>query len=192
MATAQRVFYETVAVLAFLVLLVAAWLLSGHRAERRLQAAREDQRQELESRAEEHQASLRRLAEERRSTAAAHRRSEAEAVFRGYAAGLQPAALERWRRFLGASRDELTRTDPKVAFIHLFTPSGSVLTSTDPELTARGKIDETADWALAAEGLITRPGEGSILELAGPILANGSPIAYLWLGYDVGEAGGSP
>lgn len=189
MATAQRVFYETVAVLAFLVLLVAAWMISGHRAERRLAAAREDQRQELEDRAEEHRAELDRLDDERRSTAATYRQKEAEAVFRGYAAGLQPAALERWSRFLGASRDELMGIDSRVSFVHLATPGGRILTSSDPDITASGKLDENAGWVLEAEGIVTRPGDGGILQIAGPVLANGRPVAYLWMGYEVGPEG---
>ena len=185
MATAQRVFYETVTVLVFVVLLVAAWFLSGYRAERQLAVAREEQQRQLASRDEEHRAELERRDEAGRAAAAAHRRSEAEAVFRGYAAGLQPAAADRWRRFLGATRDVLTRTDPKVVFLHLITPGGSVLTSTDPDLTARGRLDEAADWVLATEGLQTRAGGGGVLELAGPILEGDRPVAYLWLGYDV-------
>ena len=189
MATAQRVFYETVTVIVFLVLLVAAWILSGFRAERRLAAARQEQSQILERRAEEHRGVLRRFEDEQRSAADAHRRGQAEAVFRGYAAGLQPAAVEGWRRFLGASRDELTRNDPKVAFVHLVTPSGQVLTSTDADVTARGRLDETGDWVLASEVLTTRNGEGDLIELAGPVLQGDRPVAYLWMGYDVGAAG---
>lgn len=185
MATAERVFWETVGVLAFAVLLVAAWLLSGVRAERKLEAAREEQRQELASRTAEHQAALARLEEARREEAAAHRRAEAEAVFRAFAAGLQPAALERWRRYLGAARAELERSDPAIAFVHLTTPDGYVLTSTDPRLNARGRLGEGAEWVLAADAIVSRETDG-VLELAGPIRDGTKPVAYLWIGYEVG------
>ena len=188
MATAQRVFYETVTVIVFLLLLVAAWMLSGYRAERRLGAAREEQSRVLERRAEEHREALRRLEEARDAAAGEQRRAEAAAVFRGFAAGLQPATLEGWRRFLSASREQLMGSDPKVAFVHLLTPAGYVLTSSDPDLLARGRLDESGDWVLAAEGLTNRDGDGGVLELAGPVLSNKRPVAYLWLGYDIGAA----
>lgn len=133
MATAERVFWETVSVLAFVALLVAAWFFSGYRAERRLAAAREEQRAELDAMGESHRESLQRLEQAQLAAASAHRRAEAEALFRGYSAGLQPAAIARWRRFLGASRDELLAAEPRVTFLHLTTPGGFVLTSTDPD-----------------------------------------------------------
>lgn len=189
MATAQRVFYETVTVLVFFALLILVWVLSGQRAERRVEAAREEQSQVLAQRTEEHRGALTRLEDEKRRAAEAYQQGRAEAVFRGYAAGLQPAAIEGWRRYLGASRDQLVRADPEVVFIHLVTPGGYVLTSTDPELTARGRLEEEDGWVLATEEVTTRPAEGGTLELAGPVLEGERPVAYLWMGYDAGSGG---
>ncbi len=185
MATAQRVFWETVAVLAFIAFLGLAWFLSGYRAERKLSAAEEGHRRELAEQAENHRDELGRRDDERAAAAAAQAQSEAEAVFHGYAAGIRPAAAARWRRFLNSTRDQLV-TNPRVVFLHVMTPGGYILTSTDPDLVASGRFDETADWVTTAEALVSRDGEGDVLELAGPIDEGGQTVAFVWMGYDVG------
>ncbi len=188
MATAERVFWETVVALGFVALLAASWFLSGRRAAHRLEETARESRAAAEVVAHDHQQALHALGSTCEGWADSQARSEAEAAFRAFSAGIQPAAAARWTRFLGVTRDELLRY-PRVAFVHLMTPGGRVLMSSDDDLTAAGRVDERADWARATQGLETRREDGSsILEMAAPVLENGQAIAYLWLGYDVTAA----
>ena len=190
MATANRVFWETVTTIAFVALLVLVWIASGQRAGRRLTEANANHQRVLAEQAALHTQELEEIRSLRRREAEAQVRAEAEAAFRGYVSGIQPAVAARWRRFLNTTRDQLL-AQPRVTFVHLMTPEGLILMSTKQEFLTRGRVDESGDWARAATELVTRPGsEQRTLELAGPILDGGRPVAYLWMGYELGVAPG--
>ncbi|MDH3743624.1 MAG: hypothetical protein OES47_00815 [Acidobacteriota bacterium] len=188
MATAERVFWETVVVLGFMALLAASWFLSGQRAERRQERAARESHATAEVVAQEHTDALAALRETCEDWAALQTNSEAKAAFRAFSAGIQPAAAARWGRFLNATKTELLN-QPNVVFVHLMTPSGRVLMSSDEDYTKSGRVDDRADWARTTERLETRSqGEGAMLEMAAPVLDGDQPIAYLWLGYDIAAA----
>jgi hypothetical protein len=188
MATAERVFWETVVVLIFALLLVVFWFLSGSRTNRDLERAATASAAAAEVTAIEHEASLAALRATCEDWAGRQALSEAEAMFKAFAAGIQPAAAARWGRFLSSTRTALLE-QPRVTFVHLMTQGGRVLMSSDEEYTKVGRVDERADWARSLDKLETRPGSNAgILELAGPISDSGRPVGYLWLGYDIEAA----
>ena len=185
MATARRVFWESVVVISFFAILGSVLLWSQGRAERRAavldrqhQEARlleaEQQRQEIEA--------LRRSWDEHLGDRV---RREAEAVFTAFEAGAHTAIGARWGRYLSGAKDALINQSD-VVFVHIVTPQGRVITSSDDELTAAGRLDERGDWALATDTLESRLGDlAGTLELAGPVVENDRPVAFLWIGYDL-------
>ena len=84
---------------------------------------------------------------------------------------------------------------PNVAFVHLLTPDGDVLTSSNEIYTVSGtpaaRISSwtlRASWALEATSLQTRPGDlPGTTELAGPLQAPPGERVILWLSYQTGE-----
>lgn len=120
-----------------------------------------------------------------------YRVREAEAVFQAFEAGVRSAVASRWGNYVNRAKSNLLE-DSRVTFVHILTPTGLVVASSDEKLARTGRIDERGGWALAATELTVRDGvvEGSI-ELAGPVDGNGRPIAFLWLGYDLEATEGS-
>ena len=72
---------------------------------------------------------------------------------------------------------------PWVSFVHVLTPDGQVLSSSDRRLMATGQADERAKWALSAEELLVRQAAEGVTELAMPVRGVSEPVAVLWLGY---------
>jgi hypothetical protein len=185
MATAQRVFWETVIFLGFVGLLILVWI--GSRVVSSRQADRLTLQHEVAAsqREEEHRLELETLNQEWEARSEEHAKSEALAVFRAFEAGIRGAVPARWGRFLRGAASELLKF-PAVAFVHLSTPGGRVIVSSDEEYSAVGRFDERAEWALSVAGLESRRGgEAGILEVAAPIRDQGQVVAFLWLGYDL-------
>jgi hypothetical protein len=183
MATAQRVFWETVAVLAFLVILVAAYLWSGYRADaaRARLAAQHDRQTQLV--AEQQQSAIQELEAEHRRLFERETEARARAAYSGFAAGVHTAIVARWGNYLATAIDRFAES-PAVAFVHVASPGGRVIASSDVDIRAAGTLDESGAWALAAKSVVTRAGASDLLELAGPVLAEGRVVATLWIGYD--------
>jgi hypothetical protein len=111
----------------------------------------------------------------------------ADGLFRAFAAGVQPAVLAGREEALLQSKNALLQL-PEVTFVHILTPDGGVLMSSDEKLTATGEAGARAGWALAAQNLRRREGAAAgVLELAGPIRSGTDPAAVLWIGVDRGR-----
>jgi hypothetical protein len=109
--------------------------------------------------------------------------SQAEAVFRAFAAGLQPAVMAGREEAVLQAKNRLLEL-PQVAFVHLLAPDGSVMVSSDEKYTTTGHADDRAAWALATRDLTVRTGDlPGTTEVAAPILGSNGPVAILWLGY---------
>jgi len=109
---------------------------------------------------------------------------QAEAVFRAFAAGIQPAVLAGSQDALLVSKQQLLYL-PNLAFVHLLKPDGAVIFSSDEKMTLAGRAGERARWALSAPELMRRPGEREgTLELAAPIKGLTETEAILWMSYD--------
>jgi hypothetical protein len=185
MATAQRVFWETVIFLGFVGLLILVWI--GSRVVSSRQANRLNLQHEVAAsqREEEHRLELDKLKQEWEARSEEHAKSEALAVFRAFEAGIHGAVPARWGRFLRGAVSELLEF-PAVTFVHLSTPGGRVIVSSDEEYSAVGRFDERGEWALGVAGLESRRGEESgSLEVAAPIRQQDQVVAFLWLGYDL-------
>src|SRR5690242_15073960 len=63
--------------------------------------------------------------------------SEATAAFRAFAAGIQGSALEQQRSRLDLAKSGLLRL-PYVAFVHVLTPDGKILTSSNEKYSVAG------------------------------------------------------
>ncbi len=193
MATAERVLWETITVVVFLVLLVGTVIWSGSRLDRhraqleeefstRVAVSEDQQRRQTERREEDF---TRRERE--------HEVREAKAVFRSFEAGIRSAVASRWGNYVSRAKSNLLE-DTNVTFVHILTPTGLVLASSDEKLAATGRIDERGDWARGTTGIEVRNFGGSgEIELAGPIQGDGGrPVAFLWLGYDLSAQADPP
>jgi hypothetical protein len=176
MANGKRLSIEIVGVLLLALIGAGLWWLFQWRCERRLaelgdrqQSAVSQMRQESEARAE-------RLA-----------RSEAEAVFRAFAAGIQGSVLGQQQGVLEMAKGSLLRL-PYVAFVHVLAPDGRVLMTSDGKYAVAGRADARAAWALQASELQMRPGDlPGTLEIAAPFQGASGRVAVLWLGYKTQE-----
>lgn len=112
---------------------------------------------------------------------------EAEAVARTFAAGIAPQVLAERQETVDQAVVGLLEV-PGVIFVHVLTPDGGVIASSDRKLMATGQAGAEAGWALASSGLITRAGNRpGVLELAAPVVGATEPRGYLWLGYDTAQ-----
>ncbi len=176
MPNRKRLMIEIAVALLLILIGFAAWSSSRRRAEEELaqqrgqhESAAAQTRQECEARAE-------RLAT-----------SEATAVFRAFAAGIQGSALGQQKAMLEQAKRALLQL-PHVAFVHVLTPDGKVLTSSNEKYAVAGSSDSRAAWALQAADLRTRPGDlPGTLEIAAPFQGASGRIAVLWLGYKTRE-----
>jgi len=184
MATANRVFWETVTVIALVLAIFAVWSGSRWMAKRQIRQAEAEQQASIEERRaqlDEEASQVKRTAEQWAEELAL---SEAEAVFRSFSAGIHYAANERWGRVLGDAREQFERV-PRVKFAHLMTPGGRPVFTTHADLFSSGTIDESGGWAMGSNKLRSRAGDtAGITELAGPV-AGGT---ILWIGYDTAAA----
>ena len=184
MATANRVFWETVTFVALILAIFGVWTGSRLMAKRQIRLAAEQQEADL---AQERAAQSNEIADLKKTAAGWAEQlaqAEAEAAFESFAAGIHYASNQRWGRVLGDARDQFRRV-PKVEFAHLATASGRVIFSTTPDRFPSGRLEEQGSWALASTALRSRPGSSvGITELAGPV----GDGAVLWIGYDTAAA----
>lgn len=172
MENRKRLILEIAVALLLILVCWGIWSASQRqlvqqKAERESAVAQE--RQECEARAE-------RLAE-----------SEARAVFRAFAAGIQGSALGQQKPMLDLAKRGLLRL-PHVAFVHVLTPDGKVLTSSNEKYSVAGGTDARASWALGAADLQTRPGDlPGTVEIAAPFQGASGRVAVLWMGYKTRE-----
>jgi hypothetical protein len=187
MATATRVFWESIIFLAFLAIVAGVVFWSGSRVDRNAESLAVEHEQALEAADQEHRQEIEALNRSWADSSDARARAQARAVFSAFEAGIHTAAAARWGRYLDSARDVLM-AQPAVAFVHLVSPQGGVITSSDESLASTGRLDEAGDWALAAQALATRDGQISgVFELAAPIQEGGRTVAILWMGYDLGQ-----
>lgn len=192
MATARRVFWETVFFFGFLLVITGLVLWSGWRLDSASARLTEEYEQALDRRSSDHLAEIEDL---RGAAAAAERRHaerEARAVFRSFTAASRTAIEARWGSYLADATEDLSRL-PEVEFVRILTPTGGSMSSagrngdeSDPRFA--GGIE----WALETTALETRAGRATgLLELAAPVESDGRTIAYVWLGYDISQSIGS-
>lgn len=176
MANGSTTRWTWIVILALVIALAGLWLWQQRRVESltdRHAEALEQQRQELSTRAEAW-------------TGAVADRG-ADALFRAFAAGVQPAVLAGRGEALRQAKNALLQV-PDVTFVHILTPDGQVLMSSDDKLTATGRAGDEAAWALAAERLTRREGStAGVVELAAPIRGGTDVTAVLWMGISRGR-----
>lgn len=185
MATARRVFWESAIFLAFLAVLAGVVVWSGNRVERQAESLENRHDQALTAADQRHQDEIETLRQGWDNLSRAQAKEQAKAVFSAFEAGIHTAATARWGRYLDNAKDSLA-AHPAITFIHLVTPQGRIITTTDDELATSGRLDELGEWALSAQELSSRDGSVSgTLELAAPIVESGRTVAVLWMGYDL-------
>jgi hypothetical protein len=185
MATASRVFWESIFVLAFLAILAGVLFWSGGRVERHARSLTEQHEQALQAVDERHRGEIAALNQDRDRFAEEQAKERARAVFSAFEAGIHSAAAARWNRYLDSAKDSLL-AQPAVLFVHLLTPQGRIISTSDDELARIGRLDEQGEWALGVDQLASRSGEPTgTLELAAPILEDGRVVAVLWMGFDL-------
>ena len=196
MATAERVLWETVTIVVFLLLLAGTVIWSGGRVERHRERLESEFDARISTAADEQRRTALRLEADFERRSYDYRVHEAQAVFRAFEAGVRTAVASRWGNYVNRAKSDLLEQS-RVTFVHILTPAGLVLASSDEKLARTGRIDERGDWARSATELSVRDGAvaGSI-ELAGPIGEHRRPVALLWLGYDLDgsatDAAGEP
>jgi hypothetical protein len=185
MATASRVFWESIFVLAFLAILAAVLFWSGGRVDRHARTLTEQHEDALRVAEERHDNEIATLKKARKRHAEEQAKERARDVFTAYEAGIQSAAAARWNRYLDNARDSLL-AQPEVLFVHLLTPQGRVISTSDEALAQVGRVSEQDQWPLGVDSLAGRDGEtAGTLELAAPIQEEGRIVAVLWMGFDV-------
>jgi len=173
---AKRAGYEFLIVIALLLVAVGVWLYKDGSAERAVAAA--------EAAGEARVAALTAAGE---SWAGALANAQAEAAFRGFAAGVHPLVLGG-----GGGLDQAIGALlqlPGVTFVHVLAADGAVVASSDRKLTTTGQVGEEGTWVLTAGELVSRGGEApGTVELAAPVVGASGPAGYLWIGYAVEQA----
>lgn len=191
MATAQRVLYETITVIVFLVVLAGTVIWSEARIKRRGRQLQDQQEQAIAEAESDFQRRQQELAEAYDVQSRERAIDEARAVFSAFESGVRSATGARWGNYLSNAKTDLLQHE-RVAFVHVLTQSGLVLASSDEKLSRSGRADERAQWALATTRLSIRdstiPGH---VELAAPMRQGGRPIGFLWIGYDIRSANDS-
>lgn len=172
MSNRKRLMAEVVVALILVLLCIVIW--------NTLQARGDHRVAELETRHESAASQLRQESEARAERLAA---SEAQAVFRAFAAGIQGSALGQQKGMLDMAKGGLLRL-PHVAFVHVLAPDGRVLTSSNEKYAVAGRADDRAAWALQADELRTRSGDlPGTIEIAAPFQGASGRVAVLWMGY---------
>lgn len=184
MATAERVLWETITVLVFLLLLAGTVFWSGKRLEHERERLAAEFDAKISAAAEQERIAAARLEEEYERRTRERLVHEAKAVFRAFEAGVRSAVASRWGNYVNRAKSDLL-DNARVTFVHILTPGGLVLASSDEKLARTGRIDERGDWARGTTGLESRDGvTENAVEIAGPVIDNGRTVAFLWLGYD--------
>lgn len=176
MSNRKRLIVEVAGAVLLLLICLASWSASRRSGERRLA--------ELTARQESTVNQLRQDCEARAERLAA---SQAEAVFRAFAAGIQGSALAQQKEILALAKGSFLRL-PHVAFVHVLAPDGRVLASSNGQYEVAGRADARAEWALQAVDLQSRPGDlPGTTEVAAPFQGGSGRAAVLWLGYKTRE-----
>lgn len=176
MSNAKRLIVEVVVALLLVLICFAIWNTAQRRAERQFGESEARQKIAVSQAEEECTARAERLAT-----------SEATAVFRAFAAGIQGAALGQQTGMLDMAKGSLLQM-PHVAFVHVLAPDGKVLASSNEKYVVAGRGDSRASWALQAADLQTRPGDlPGTIEIAAPFQGASGRTAVLWLGYKTRE-----
>jgi hypothetical protein len=176
MSNAKRLIVEVVVALLLVLICFAVWNTAQQRSERQLGESEARQKIAVSQARQESDARAERLAT-----------SEATAVFRAFAAGIQGAALGQQKGMLDMAKGSLLQM-PHVAFVHVLAPDGKILTSSNEKYAVAGQADARASWALQAIGLQTRPGDlPGTIEIAAPFQGASGRVAVLWLGYKTRE-----
>lgn len=185
MATARRVFWESVIFLSFLAALAGLYFWSGWRVDSRTKALQGQHLTELASLDERHETEIQRLVEAGDERLRSQAEKQAYSVFRAFEAGARTAIAARWSNYLASASDELAG-EPGVLFVHILTPQGQTITSTGEQEMAEARLAERGEWATGREALDSRPVAGEQqIEIAAPVTESGRTVAYLWLGYDL-------
>lgn len=172
MSNQKRLMVEIGAALLLILICFAVWSFSGRRCERRVA--------ELTAR---HESAVKETRQEGEARAGKLAASEAEAVFRAFAAGIQGSALGQQRGALDMAKTSLLRL-PYVAAVHVLAPDGTVLASSNEKYAVAGRTAGRASWALQATDLQTRPGQvPGTIEIAAPFQGASGRVAVLWLSY---------
>lgn len=176
MSNRKRLLIEIAVALLLILICVAVWSTSQRSGEQRLA--------QLEARHESAVAQIRQECEARAERLAT---SEAQAVFRAFAAGIQGSTLAQQKGMLDMAKGSLLRL-PHVAFVHVLTPDGKVLTTSNEKYEVAGSADARASWALEAGDLQTRSGDlPGTIEIAAPFQGASGRVAVLWMGYKTQE-----
>lgn len=176
MSSNRRLIVEIGAIVLLLLIGFAFWSVSRRNHEQQLA----DLRTRQENAAEQ----IRQDSERRAEWLA---QNEATAVFRAFAAGIQGSALGQQKGMLDLAKGGVLRM-PYVAFVHVLTPDGKVLTSSNEKYTVAGSAGDRAAWALGATDLQTRPGDlPGTIEIAAPFQGASGRSAILWMGYKTRE-----
>lgn len=184
MATAERVLWETITVVVFLVLLVGMVIWSSARVDRHRERLESEFASQRAAAAQEAQVERERLEQDFQERTRELELREARALFKSFEAGVRSAVASRWGNYVNRAKSNLLN-DTNVTFVHVLTPTGLILASSDEKLARGGRIDERGDWALATTAIESRAGaQAGHIELAGPIDDAGRTVAFLWLGYD--------
>lgn len=170
----KRFGYELLIILLLILAAAGIWWWKDSQA---ADAAAEAERAHTEALAAETARS-----EEWAATLAA---SEALAVFRAFAAGIQPMVLSGDGETLDQAVGGLLEL-PSVDFVHIVGADGAILASSDRKMTTTGSLAAEDRWILETAEIREREGaEPGTREIAAPVVGAAGPRAYVWLGYDV-------
>jgi hypothetical protein len=176
MSNTKRLLIEIVAALVLLLIGYGIWSLGQRSSEQELADLKARQETALGQARQECDARAAKLVD-----------GEATAVFRAFAAGIQGAALSQQTGMLDVAKGSLLQL-PHIVFVHVLTPDGKVLASSNEKYTVDGQADDRASWALQATDLKTRPGDlPGTIEIAAPFQGASGRVAVLWLGYNTRE-----
>lgn len=176
MSNRKRLMIEIAVGLLLVLVFSALWSGSRRSGEQRLV--------ELENR---HDRAVAQMRQECEARAVRLARSEARSVFRAFAAGIQGSALAQQQGMLEVAKGSLLQL-PHVAFVHVLTPDGKVLTSSNEKYGVAGRADARAGWALQADDLQVRQGDlPGTIEIAAPFQGGSGRVAVLWMGYKTRE-----
>jgi hypothetical protein len=176
MSNRKRLMIEAAVALLLVLICFAVWSFSRRGSEQRLAELEARQESAVNQMRQECQARAERLAT-----------SEARAVFRAFAAGIQGSALGQQKGMLDLAKGSLLRL-PHVAFVHVLAPDGNVLTTSNQKYEVAGRADARAGWALQAPDLRTRQGDlPGTIEIAAPFQGASGRVAVLWMGYKTRE-----
>ena len=170
----RRLLWETGCGVLAVVVVFGVWEYQGWRAD-----------QGVARLVAEHETELAQRTQEAETWAAELAYQQAELVFHAFGAGIRGDLEAQREADIHAAIDLLIRLEP-VLFVHVLSPGGEVLGTTDRKLEITGRADERALWALEASDVVVRVGTDDLTEIAGPITAGegGETLAVLWLGYD--------